>query len=202
MREKQIIEGAIEFFAEKGFNGDTRALAAHLGITHSLLFKYFPNKEILIDRVYEEVFVGRWNPYWEMLIGDRTIPLLERLTKVYQSYYNAIKAYEWVRLFMFAGLKGSELNKRWLKFVVDHLVQPICVEIRHEFGLASLEDKPLQEMEKELVLGVSSRLVALCIRSHIYSVGVPNNCARLIELEVLTFYEGAKLAWPTLVSND
>src|SRR3546814_5109285 len=62
-RERLIVEGAVQFFAEVGFGGDTRELAKRLNITHPLLFRYFASKNALIERVYQEVFIGRWNPY-------------------------------------------------------------------------------------------------------------------------------------------
>lgn len=65
-REKAIVEAAVQFFAEVGFDGDTRELARRVGVTQSLIFKYFPSKAALIERVYQEVYVGRWNPYWEV----------------------------------------------------------------------------------------------------------------------------------------
>ena len=64
-RERLIVEAAVRFFAENGFEGQTRKLAASLGITQPLLYRYFPSKEALIERVYQEVFIGRWNPDWE-----------------------------------------------------------------------------------------------------------------------------------------
>ena len=74
-REKHIAQEAVKYFAEVGFVGDTRELAQRLGVTQSLLYKYFPSKEALINRVYEEVYLGRWNPFWESVVKDRTIPL-------------------------------------------------------------------------------------------------------------------------------
>lgn len=62
-REKHIAQEAVRYFAEVGFVGDTRELAQRLGVTQSLLYKYFPSKEALINRVYEEVYLGRWNPF-------------------------------------------------------------------------------------------------------------------------------------------
>ena len=62
-REKHIAQEAVRYFAEVGFAGDTRELAQRLGVTQSLLYKYFPSKEALINRVYEEVYLGRWNPF-------------------------------------------------------------------------------------------------------------------------------------------
>ena len=44
-REKHIAQEAVRFFAEVGFGGDTRELAKRLGVTQSLLYKYFPSKE-------------------------------------------------------------------------------------------------------------------------------------------------------------
>src|ERR1700704_2652866 len=59
-REAIITREAVAFFAECGFEGQTRQLAKRLRITQPLLYRYFPTKEALIERVYQEVFVGRW----------------------------------------------------------------------------------------------------------------------------------------------
>src|SRR5437016_3491322 len=64
-RERQIVQGAVNFFAEVGFSGQTRELAKRLGITQGLLYRYFPSKEALLDRVYQEVFEAKWNPEWD-----------------------------------------------------------------------------------------------------------------------------------------
>src|SRR5688572_10622848 len=69
-REREIAEGAIRYFSEVGFGGSMRDLAKRLGISHALLFRYFPTKEALVDRVYDEVFLGRWNDEWDALLGD------------------------------------------------------------------------------------------------------------------------------------
>ncbi len=63
-REQQIVEAAAAFFAERGFEGQTRELAKTMGITHSAIFRYFSSKDALIERVYEHVFISRWNPEW------------------------------------------------------------------------------------------------------------------------------------------
>ena len=56
-RERQIVEGAVAYFAEVGLDGHTRELARRLGITQPLLFRYFPTKAALIERIYEEVYL-------------------------------------------------------------------------------------------------------------------------------------------------
>src|SRR6478736_7326055 len=85
-REAEIVRGAVGFFAEFGFEGQTRELATRLGITQPLLYRYFPTKDALVERVYEEVFLRRWNPFWEELIVDRNKPLNTRLGEFYHDY--------------------------------------------------------------------------------------------------------------------
>src|SRR5258707_15376496 len=69
-REREIIDGAIAFFAEVGFDGGLRDLAKRLGITHHNVFRYFPTKEALIERVSKEVYLSRWQPEWESILPD------------------------------------------------------------------------------------------------------------------------------------
>src|SRR6202047_4229339 len=88
-REREIIEGAVAFFAEVGFDGGLRELAQRLGITHQNLFRYFPTKEALIERVYEEVYLSRWQPEWEMILQDTSRPLDQRLIEFYEAYLPA-----------------------------------------------------------------------------------------------------------------
>src|SRR3982751_202114 len=85
-RERLIVAEAVKFFAEVGFEGHTRDLARRLNITQPLLYRYFPSKDALIDRVYQEVYLTRWKPSWEALIEDRTQPLEQRLIAYYRDY--------------------------------------------------------------------------------------------------------------------
>lgn len=80
-RERAIVDEAIRFFAERGFEGQTRELAKRMGITHSGIYRHFPSKEALIERVYQEVYLSRWSPDWGALIRDRALPLEARLTR-------------------------------------------------------------------------------------------------------------------------
>jgi len=200
-RERLIIEGALHYFAKVGFGGDMRSLAAHLGIGHPLLFKYFPTKESLIERVYQEVFVGRWNPYWETIISNRAMGLEERLCEVYRSYCRTVFHYEWIRLFMFAGLKHSGVNTRWLHFITENLVKPICAEVRATFALPDFSEVPVTEMEVELVLGISSRIVSYALRKFIYGTPVPKDLDPIIDAEIEIFVNGSKAVIPKIVEK-
>ncbi|TXC66695.1 TetR/AcrR family transcriptional regulator [Piscinibacter aquaticus] len=89
-RERQIIEGAVEFFARRGLDAQMRELAAELGIAHTLLYHYFPTKRQLIERVYEETIAGRWDPKWEALLDDSSIGVEDKLHAFYREYLPAI----------------------------------------------------------------------------------------------------------------
>lgn len=190
-REKQIVDGAIRFFAEVGFEGQTRELAKRLGITQPLLYRYFPSKDSLIERVYLEVFVKRWQPHWDLLIVDRSRSLHDRLTQFYREYTRAIFNYEWVRIFMFAGLKGVNINERYLGIVREKLLRPVCTELREMAGLVSTDVVPLTDEELELAWDLHGGMYYMGIRQWIYHLTVPDDLDGHIDRVVGTFLRGA-----------
>ncbi|HXV08079.1 MAG TPA: TetR/AcrR family transcriptional regulator [Burkholderiales bacterium] len=189
-RERAIIQHAVRFFAEVGFGGDTRELAKRAHVTQALLFRYFHSKDALVERVYHEVYLGRWNPYWEMLIQDRSIPLRERMVRFYRLYARTILSYEFVRLLMFAGLRGGTLTRRWFALVAERIVLPICREIRVAHALPDFDRVPPTQTEVELVWSVNSRVFYYGVRKYIYGMPVPDNLDAMIEAEVHTFFDG------------
>lgn len=173
VREQQIVEAAIVFFAEKGFSGNTRDLTKGLGIAHGLLFKYFPTKEDLIDRMYGELFERRWDPGWELGVRNRAIPLKERLIKVYLDYCEVINSYEWVRVYLFGGLDGTRLNVRYWGFVRDNLFRHVIDELRFEYGKPSITVIEPTEAEFELVWSLHAALFYLGVRKWVYRLDIP-----------------------------
>ena len=199
-REKAIVEAAVQFFAEVGFDGDTRELARRVGVTQSLIFKYFPSKAALIEKVYQEVYVGRWNPYWEVIITDRRVPLQERLTRLYCDYAKTALTWDWVRLFMFSGLKGEAINQRYLQFLRSRVLEPVAAELRAELGLPTPQQLPLTEAEIELVWGINARIFYFGQRRWIFNVPLETNLDELIELTIRHFMIGARGVLPGLIS--
>jgi AcrR family transcriptional regulator len=167
-RERQILDGAIAFFAEAGFAGQTRELAQRLGITQPLIYRYFPTKQDLIDRVFEEVFVGRWRPEWSALVADRSRPLRDRLVAFYRAYVEAAFTYEWIRIYMFAGLAGEDLNRRYIALLEAALLVPLCREMRAEAGIAAADDDPVDSRELEGAWHIHAAIFYYIVRKHIY----------------------------------
>jgi AcrR family transcriptional regulator len=168
-RQFLIIEGAIKYFAEVGFEGQTRELARRLGVTNALLFRYFPTKEDLVERVYQQVYLGRWHPEWEELLRDRSQSLEVRLRKFYKSYLSVIFTYDWVRIFFFAGLKGVNINDRYLRMLGERVVAPICAEVRNEYALPSIDRVPVTPLESDVVWGLQGQILYISVRRFIYN---------------------------------
>ncbi len=200
-REKHIAQEAVRFFAEVGFGGDTRELAQRLGVTQSLLYKYFPSKEALINRVYEEVYLGRWNPFWESIIRDRTLPLQERLTRLYIEYAKAALTRDWVRIFMFSGLRGEDINRKYLDILRQRILEPIAIELRHELGLPDVTEVPLKSSEIELVWSINARVFYFGQRQWVFDVPVEDDLDDLIRLTIEHFIAGARVVLPGLVDK-
>jgi AcrR family transcriptional regulator len=188
-RETMIVTEAVRFFAEVGFEGQTRALAQRLGVTQPLLYRYFPDKEALIDRVYQHVFVDSWDPAWEALLTDRSRPLSVRLTEFYSNYCRANFSFERVRLLMYAGLKGKEIARRYFVFLRDHLLEPVVRELRAEAGRRG--DAPVSPMEIEVAAALHAGIAYMGVRRWVYRVDMPDDTDAIIALVVDTHLHGA-----------
>lgn len=182
-----ILEAAIGFFAELGFDAQLRELAKRLGISQALIFRYFSSKQALVERVYERVYVARWSAAWKAGLQDRSLPLRERLVAFYRSYLGAIEGYEWIRLALYSGLAGNDLTRRYIETRVDGLLRVIGEELRNEMpGLAHLTDAELQE----LVWHLHSTFIYYLIRKYVFQVAVTSNLEAMIPTTVTHFICG------------
>ena len=191
-REKEIIEEAVQFFAEVGFEGKTRDLAKRIGITQPLLYRYFPNKEDLIERVYKEVFLNWINPEWSIKLKDRSVTLQQRLVDFYLSYATTVHRYEWIRIYFFSGLMGKPLNRRYIRLAEDEFLKPICEEIRVECNLPDVKKIPITPLELERLWVLHGGLFYYAVRKNIYHANVLNDFEAIVSTSVQVMLEGAK----------
>ncbi|MCU1760932.1 TetR/AcrR family transcriptional regulator [Pseudomonas sp. 14P_8.1_Bac3] len=189
VRENQIVQKAIEHFATCGFSGSTRELARQLDITQPLLYRYFPSKEALIDRVYEEVY--QWDSSWEAMIKDRSEPLQSRLVRFYTSYAKVILRREWIRIFVFAGLTREGINDRYLAKLRERVFIPVIAEIRHAHGLAPSSGETINEKELELIWSLHASIFYIGVRKWIYDLPVTEDIDALIDQMVDAFLNGS-----------
>ncbi|MBN3786417.1 TetR/AcrR family transcriptional regulator [Burkholderia sp. Ac-20353] len=187
-REQQIVAKAIEHFATHGFSGSTRELAREIGVTQPLLYRYFPSKDALIDRVYSEIY--KWDPTWEKQISDRSIPLQERLSAFYQSYADTILQREWIRTFIFAGLSREGINTKYLGKLRERVFLPVLRELRAAYDIPAPTNKAQLEAEIELVWNLHASIFYIGVRKWVYGLSVPEDLDALVNRQVDVFLNG------------
>lgn len=120
-RKEHIISAAVELFAEVGFDGSTREIANRAEITQPLLYRYFPDKDSLIEAVYARVFLERWDPRWDDLLEDRSMSVRARFQKFYEEYTDTIFDPVWLRISSFATLREADIQD-WYNQVVEEMI--------------------------------------------------------------------------------
>jgi AcrR family transcriptional regulator len=177
-RRGDFIRKATEFFAEEGFNGGTRELARRLGVTQPLLYRYFPSKEDLIKEVYRTVYLEPLDSGWEKRLTDRSRPIRERLHEFYSAYTNVIFNRTWLRIYLFSGLKGLDINRWYVSVVRDKILARIVKECRFEAGLP-VQAKPTA-VELEMAWVFHSGIFYYGVRKYIYESPVLEDKEQMI----------------------
>lgn len=185
-RERLIVQKAIRYFATHGFSASTRDLAREIGISQPLLYRYFPSKEALVERVFEEVYLSPWNPAWERQLSDRCVPLAERMHRFYGQYAGVILNSDWIRIFIFAGLAYEGINVRYLARLREGVFNVVLAELHREFALAAPTAQQ-HEDEIELIWGLHASIFYLGVRKWVYRLEVPEQLDRLIAQQVEEF---------------
>ncbi len=200
-REQFILDEAIRFFAERGFEGQTRELAKRINIAHATIYRHFRSKEELIERVYEQIYLSRWRPEWKQLIQDRNLSLETKLAQFYLEYVERVFEYEWVRIFVWSGLKSFDITKRYLAIVKRDIIEPACRELRHDLRLPTVQAAPITEREIELFWGLHGRVFYLAIRRFVYDTPIPKRLDDIVRDAVAGFLIGAKELVPALLGD-
>jgi AcrR family transcriptional regulator len=187
-RRAAFVRQAAELFSEQGFDVGTRELARKLGVTQPLLYRYFPSKEDLIKEVYRTVYVERWQPEWDGLLSDRSLPVRTRLQQFYDAYTDAIFTREWIRIYLFSGLKGVEINRWYVRLVEARILTRIVEEVRHDAGLPAAAAPTPAEME--LAWQLHGGIFYYGVRKHIYGSDVLDDKPAVIANALDVFLTG------------
>jgi AcrR family transcriptional regulator len=191
-REAMIVQEAIKYFGEFGFNAPTRELARRVGITQPLLYRYFPTKEKLVERLFEELVSEQWDPNWERRLVNRETPIADRLTAFYISYTASLFTYERMRAFVFMWLSDNGLRQQFIGSPSARLFRQIAEELRVAFELPGPASVPITKMEEELVWGLQGSVMYLGIREFVYGLAPRVGRKRLIRAEVDVFLRGVE----------
>lgn len=187
-REQMILEAAVTFFADHGFHAQIRQLAERIGVSTGLIFRYFETKDVLIERVYQQVFVSRWRAEWTSLITQSDRPIRDRLIAFYRSYLSVVDDRDWICIAMRASLEGNNITRRYIDQHVNGLLKLIATELRETGHRAHVSNPTPWEMET--VWNLHSSVIYYAIRKHIHQVGVLPDRDAFVELMVDEFLGG------------
>lgn len=169
-REKQIVAEAISFFARRGLDGQLRDLAKDIGVTHALLYHYFPTKQALIERVFAELVEARWKPEWDALLDSPAMPVQEKFLAFYADYLQTVLTYEFSRILIFSGLNSDTSEhsflERFFDMLRERLFPRLIRETRRYHGVRS-RAKP-SSREIELLMGLHGGVFYFALRRFIY----------------------------------
>ena len=188
-RRRQILDGAIAYFSEAGFDGSTRELARRLGVTQPLLYRYFPTKDHLIAEVYDALYVGRWRDEWLEILAENA-PLEDRLCRFYARYTDVIYDRTWIRIYLFSGLRNLPINRWWIQFVEQTIMRRVVGEIRREAGLPAPADFEPSQAESDAFWMFHGGIFYWGVRSGVYSAPIGGARDAFIATSVRTFLNG------------
>ncbi|WP_426960188.1 TetR/AcrR family transcriptional regulator [Muricoccus radiodurans] len=194
-RERHFLDEAIAFFAEVGFSGDTKTLAARLGVAQPLLYRYFASKEALIQRVFEDTFLANWNPLWEEMLTDPGLDVAARLMAFHNDFARVHLKRDRVRLSLFFALRGWDMTT-YFRLMRERVYIPIASNLRAYAGEPSPGEAPLHDVEVELAKGVVEKIQYYGIRKWVYEIPSLPSIEPLIEIAVRSLLDGARVAMP------
>jgi AcrR family transcriptional regulator len=194
-RKRQILDRAIQFFAKHGIDAQLRNLSKEIGVTHTLLYHYFPTKDALIQEVYKEVFESRWKPEWEALLDDPKLTPEEKFNAFYLDYTNTVLTYDFVRILMFSGLSDHSISDRFFEMLRVRLLPRLIRETR-KYCNQPIEPKPT-ERELEFLMGLHGGIFYIGMRrwiygQAIYAASIPNSEQAIIKDRVQSYLQSAK----------
>ena len=189
-REELILREATAYFAEQGLGAGTIELAKRAGVTQPLLYKYFPTKEALIERIYERLIPRNWNPAWELMIDDTAIPLRQRLKDFYIEYATDVLTYEHVRLFLYSGLTHREYNARYYSVLNKRILKRIARAMRREYR-DGRDARSITKAELEIVQSLHAAVYHLAFRKWVHEEPL-GNLTKLVDRKIDIFLDGAQ----------
>lgn len=183
-RERHIVDGAITFFSEHGLDAQMRELASAIGVTHTLVYHYFPTKQALVDRVYQEVFAGRWKKEWEHLLDRRDLGVEDKLVRFYVAYSRAVLTRDFVRIIMFSGLNDRSIPDRFFALLAERLFPRLIRETRRHRGSRARGAPSVREYE--LLMGLHGGIFYGGVRWFVYGQPVHPQRPPLDDATVIT----------------
>ncbi|MDB2407874.1 TetR/AcrR family transcriptional regulator [Jannaschia sp.] len=199
-RTREIVEAAAAHFAEVGFDGSTREIAKRVGVTQPLLYRYFPDKDSLVEAVYRSVYLESWDEAWDEGLQDRTLPVRQRFDRFYRTYIAAVFTPRWLRIAYHAGLRDPRIS-RWYNDLVEELILKSLVR-EHRVELGLVDDAYVSVAELEPAWQVHGGLLHYGWRRHVVGLPAPEDTEQVIDDALDMYFAVAERVYRREASGD
>ncbi|MBL1151002.1 MAG: TetR/AcrR family transcriptional regulator [Armatimonadetes bacterium] len=116
-RRCQLIEAALELFAERGFDATTiKDICERAGVAPGLIYHYFESKEsLLLETVRAQ---GAGTEFCSALVPDHTKPASTELLEIAKTFYKVHRS-KWplMRIFVREAMGNQALSDRWMELI-------------------------------------------------------------------------------------
>jgi AcrR family transcriptional regulator len=185
-RRQQILEAALEVFAEQGFDGaTTKDIAKRADVTHGLIYFYFDSKEELFLAAFEQEAQAIFGSLdFAGLLESDALPEVE-LTAMLTRFLRALAsapAQNMMRVMMHMAAHG-ERDKgplRECKGFMEGQVQMLVTQMR-EYLDRQVAKGRLRSLDTKLVATLLLGSAMVLFRSGRYGLGQEQNCADSID---------------------
>jgi len=169
-RERMIVVEAFRYFAELGFDAPIKGLAVRLGISEPLIFRHFPTKQMLVERVHAEFLHASSLPEWRSILTDRSRPIAERIARFYRDYALRHGDLSDFRIGHFLALQYPDFAKRYFERIQVETLGLILSELRDAFGLPSIIERVPERLEMEMLWGLHGAMGFMLERRIVFGV--------------------------------
>ncbi len=190
--EERIVNAASRLYAEHGFDVPLSRIASAAKVTTAALAGAVGSKKALLDRVFKQLFAGRWKPEWDALLVDRSLPLEKRLSRFYVEYRGNIER-SGARLWTRAGLLGLHKSGDFSGTLAKGILIPMIRELRHEAGITKGAKRAVTGKELELAQVLHGAIAFPHTRSHVFGMTVHGGLEELVPMMVRVWLPGAKV---------
>ena len=185
-RREMIVSAAAQFFADNGLSGTLRSFAKDVGISPSLVFRYFPTKEHLIKAVYDDFILRQIDFKWLEPLTNSSRPIGTRLREFYRSYSEVANQETWVKIALYSGL-ASHGFRPYLNSYIESIIMTMAREV---VAAQNRVDKEVNEEDVELIWHLHSTLNYALIRKYVHRSAPDLNIQRSIDIGLAHFLNG------------
>jgi AcrR family transcriptional regulator len=193
-RKALILDSAADYLSENGFPVRTRRLAAAAGISQRLIYYFFPNKQALLDDIYDQSIKGPFKREWIADIKDRSRPIDVRLREFYKDYFETLLTRRWTRLFIYSSFSKQNMAPRYIQGIILELLETVVDEVAAHHGLRIAFKKPVVHEIGWVLHGAVSHLA---IRRHLFLANRAVPEEPVVNAQITSFIAG----FPALIAE-